>query len=488
MQEPTVLRETKIGQKGFIKEDVMQYLDELNSKIISLETELEKASQTGPADPQEIVKYRNQVDNLQEKLNASNNALRAAKQELDAAKKQHEEDVATINKLKAGGAAPAPAQAGGQQKVITPAELNAAKQEIEKLKNQLKAAEDKATAAQRAAAQAQAQAKAAPAQAPAASAVDTSAKDAEIAKAKAEITKITGDLSAKEKELAAKTAELTDKDGKIAQLTGDVKAKDDAIAAKDKEISKLNDEIAELKENAESGGMIPSSFDMGALFTEAQKTANKITIEARHAADKTTKDANEQAAKIVGDAAAEAQKTLDNANTTAAACINEANEQAKRTVLEANLHADKVNEMSATVRKMLSNEIESINTKFNDITNTINRLTGQATDRMNEAQLIIGEARKAIETNKDADVKKVEAPSAAFEARTVQAPKMDFKQPEKPAYTAPSPAPAPQQSAPSKPYTPPHTENKAPKKAASFNFDMSELLKAAEEEAAKGNE
>jgi len=125
MQEPTVLRETKIGQKGFIKEDVMQYLDELNSKIISLETDLQKASETGPADPQEIIKYRNQVDNLQEKLNASNNALRAAKAELDAAKKQHEQDVATINQLKAGGAAPA---GGAQQaKGVNPAELNAAK-------------------------------------------------------------------------------------------------------------------------------------------------------------------------------------------------------------------------------------------------------------------------------------------------------------------------------------------------------------------------
>ncbi len=484
MQEPTVLRETKIGQKGFIKEDVMQYLDELNSKIISLETELQKASETGPADPQEIVKYRNQVDNLQEKLNASNNALRAAKAELDAAKKQHEQDVATINQLKAGGAAPA---AGAQQaKGVNPAELNAAKAEIEKLKNQLKAAEDKAAAAQRAVEAA----KAAPAPAPAAPVADTSAKDAEIAKAKAEITKVTGDLSAKEKELAAKTAEITEKDSKISQLTRDVKAKDDTIAAKDKEISKLNDEITELKENAEAGGMIPSSFDMGALFTEAQKTANKITIEARHAADKTTREANEQAEKIVSDATIEAQKTLDNANTTAAACINEANEQAKRTVLEANLHADKVNEMSATVRNLLANEIESINTKFNDISTAINRLTGQASDRMNEAQLIIGEARKVVDSNKDADVKKAEAPTASFEAKTVAAApsKPEIKQPERPAYTAPAHQPAQTHAQPSKPYIPPHQENKAPKKAANFNFDMSELLKAAEEEAAKGTE
>ena len=79
---PTVLRETKIGQKGFIKEDVITYLDELNSKIVALEDELKASKESSSsADPEEITKYKNQVENLQEKLNTSNNALRAAKKE-----------------------------------------------------------------------------------------------------------------------------------------------------------------------------------------------------------------------------------------------------------------------------------------------------------------------------------------------------------------------------------------------------------------------
>ena len=82
MAEATILRETKIGQKGYVKEDVSTYLDELNSKIHSLEENLKQAQEKGPADPQELIKYRSQVDNLQEKLNASNNALRAAKKNL----------------------------------------------------------------------------------------------------------------------------------------------------------------------------------------------------------------------------------------------------------------------------------------------------------------------------------------------------------------------------------------------------------------------
>lgn len=483
MQEPTVLRTTKIGG-GFVKEDVMQYLDELNSKIVSLEEELNKAQETGPADPQEIVKYRNQVDNLQEKLNASNNALRAAKTELDAAKKQHEQDQAMINQLKSqggGAAANAPQAKGG----ANPAELNAAKAEIEKLKNMLKTSEQKLAAAQKASA-----AHAAPAPA-----ANTAAKDAEIAKAKAEIAKINDELKAKEADLKNKDADIktklgviNEKEAKISELSKNVQTKDAAIADKEKEIAKLNDEIAELKENAESGGMIPSSFDMGALFTEAQKTANKITIEARHAADRTTKDANEQAEKIVSDANSEAQKTIANANATAEACIKEANEQAKLTVIEANLHADKVNEMSATVRNMLRNEIEGINSKFADISSTISRLTNQANDRMGEAQIIIGEARKALDENKESDVKKIDAPEAAFEAKKFTAASVNTEEKtENPAFNAT--AAQPQQAQP-KNYSAPqnHYENKTPKKAANFNFDMSELLKAAEEEAAKNPE
>lgn len=468
MQEPTVLRETKIGQKGFIKEDVMQYLDELNSKIINLETELEKAQNTGPADPQEIVKYRNQVDNLQEKLNASNNALRAAKAELEAAKKQHEQDQALINQLKAGKGGAAPAAQGG----ANPAELNAAKAEIERLKGYIKTTEEKLAAAQKAAEQKPA---AAPAQV--APAADTAAKDAEIAKVKGEIAKITGELSAKEGELTAKVREITEKDTKISQLTKEIEDTKAAIAKKDGEISKLNDEINDLKENAESGGVIPASFDMGALFTEAQKTANKITIEAKHAADKMTKEASEQAEKIVSDANIEAEKTISNANATAEACIKEANEQAKLTVMEANVHADKVNEMSSTVRTLLRNEIEGVNSKLNDITSLMNRLSSQTTDRMNEAQIVIEEARKTIGADNAADVKKASAPSATFEPKKV-APVAAAKVDDKPEYTAPA------QAAP-KTYAQPE---KPAKKAANFNFDMSELLKAAEEEAAKGSE
>jgi len=510
MEEPTVLRTARVG--GFVKEDVMTYLDELNSKIISLEEDLKKAKGEGSAsaaDSQELIKARNQVDNLQEKLNASNNALRAAKKENEELQKKLDESQKIIAQLRSGGAAPA--QGGAQGNAQTAAALEAAKREIDTLRNKLRAAEEKAAAA--------------PAQGGAQAQGGNAASEAELAKVKQEISKITA-------ELEAKTKELAEKDSKLTQIA---KENESAIAKKDAEISKLNDEITDLKENG--GGMIPSSFDMGALFTEAQKTAGKITIEAQRNADKVTKEANEKADSIVKEANIEAEKTINNANTAAETCIKEANDQAKatveqanvqaktavdqanaqakatvdqanaqakRTVDEANAHADKVNEMSETVRKMLLNEIESVNTKFSDINSVLARLSTQANDRMSEAQLIVGEARKAVDNGEAGKiVKKEEAPRADF--KPVDAPKAIA--PEAPAaapkatvtdpfagvgssqsynsgvgansYNKPaSQAPAQQQSAQQPPKQP-------AKKSTSFNFDMAELLKAAEEEAAK---
>ena len=484
---PTVLRETKIGQKGFIKEDVITYLDELNSKIVALEEDNKALKEKGgQADPEEINKYKNQIENLQEKLNTSNNALRAAK-------KENEELQNTINQLKAGGGQQAAAALEAAKKEIdtlkeklktaeqkaaagaanpqanaqTTAALEAAKKEIEDLRNRLKAAEQKAASA--------------------GSAPAGGAADAELAKAKQEIAKIS-------EELAAKTREITELNNK---LTAKTKEADDAIAAKDAEISKLNDEIVDLKENA------TPTFDMGALFTEAQKNVTQIQNKAKKDAEAVTKEANDKAAQVIKDANIEAEKAVANANVAAEACIKEANDQARNTVNEANAHADKVNAMSKTVREMLLTEIESINSKFTDIASVLNNLTGQCSGRMNEAQNIIGEARKAVDTQKnDGVVKRSEPPRAEFkpskapkgdiselpsakinEGKSEDAVNKNFNNNNNNNFNKPA-QPNNQQNVQNQQNKPPQSGNKS----ANFNFDMAELLKAAEEEAAKEGE
>jgi len=533
MAESTILRETKIGQKGFVKEDVMTYIDELNSKIVSLEDEIKKGSPATPVDQQEIIKYRNQIDNLQEKLNASNNALRAAKKEVEELQKRHDTDLKLIEQLKAGG--PGAAAAAAQSNAQTAAALEAAKKEIDKLNAQLKEAQAKSAAPQAAAPQQnaqqnaqaaaaleaakkeierlnaqlkEAQAKAAeaakaPAQAAPAQA-EQAANNAELAKTKQEISRLTSELGSKAKEIAERDktiAQITkDKDDAAAQL----KNKDAEIAKLNGEITSLNGEITTLKESASD-----PTAQMGLIFAEAQKTVNMLKTQAKTDADKTIADATEKADAILREANEKAEKTINDANVTAEACINEANDQAKTTVESANKHADKINEMSSTVRNMLLNEIEGVNTKFNDISSVLSRLTGQATDRMSEAQLIIGEARKSLGSAEG--VQKAEAPKAEFKASAAPKASLSDIGKEAPAASAdakkgnaydpfasigsagsyesknhgynnnkpasaPAPAPAPQPK-----------QNPAPKKS-NFGFDMEALLKAAEEEAAKSTE
>lgn len=509
MAEATILRETKIGQKGYVKEDVMTYIEELNSKIVSLEEEIKKGAPVSNVDQQEIIKYRNQIDNLQEKLNASNNALRAAKKEVEELQKQHDSDQSLINQLKAGG--PGAAAAAAQSNAQTAAALEAAKKEIDKLKTELQEAQKKASVSKTAVPQQNVQTTAAleaakkeidklkaelkdvkskASSVPQTSAPAQAANNAELAKTKQEISRLTSELGNKAKEIA-------ERDNTIAQINKD----------KDAEIAKLNEEITSLKESAND-----PTAQMGLIFAEAQKTVNMLKTQAKTEADKTVNEANEKAEAILSEANEKAEKTISDANITAEVCIKEANDQAKQTVDDANKHADKVNEMTSAIRSKLLSEIESVNTKFNDISSVLGRLTSQTTDRMSEAQLIIGEAKKSVGTG-DA-VKKAEAPKADFKA--TEAPKASLsdlgKTPNKASasskksvvddsdpfasigssgsyasrnsgynngsasssYSKPAPAPQPKQ-------TPPPKKN-------NFSFDMEALLKAAEEEAAKNPE
>ena len=234
---------------------------------------------------------------------------------------------------------------------------------------------------------------------------------------------------------------------------------------------------------------------MGSLFAEAQRTVSQLKLQAEQEANRTTKDADDKAAAVVREANMTAEKTIREANMAAEKAIAEANMKAKMTVEDANSKAGKINEMSSTVRSMLLNEIESVNSKFNDITTSLMKLTGQATDRMQEAQIIIGEAKKAVEPNDNNTVKLAEAPKAEFTATKAPTAFVN-KAEEKASSTDPfskvtggsynnrnntNSFNKPSNSAPAYEATKP-----APKKPVSnFNFDMSDLLKAAEEEAAK---
>lgn len=394
MADASVLRTTKIGN-GFVKEDVMQYLDELNTKMGELVAEneqLKKGTQKS-GNEDEIRKYKNQINNLQEKLNNANNAHRTVKKELEKAQE-------TIAQLQAGKPVPAGAVSG-----VDTAQLDAAKKEIENLKNQLKIAQS---------------AQKAPVAQPA-----NNADNAELAKLKQDLARMTGELSARAKAVEDKNREISARDMKLSQLAKEnatALAKKDAelarknaeLSQKNAEIAKKDEEIKELTKKASENSptamveqtmMFCSSLKETAqkeaetLTKESSEKAEKVIGDAKAEAEKTLSDAKAQAEKLVNDAKSEAEKTVSSANITAESCIKDANIKAKTTIDDANKHADTVNEMSATVRKMLLNEIDNISSKFSEIAS-----------RVTEAKDVVTEARKSIDTNASQDIKKMEAP------------------------------------------------------------------------------
>ena len=84
MDQPSVLRTARMG--GFVKEDVLKYIDELNSKIYALEEERdewkEKAASGGGMSETKEQEYESELSRLRGELGTTKNQLRAAQEEL----------------------------------------------------------------------------------------------------------------------------------------------------------------------------------------------------------------------------------------------------------------------------------------------------------------------------------------------------------------------------------------------------------------------
>ena len=83
LEQQIVLRTARMG--GFVKEDVLAYVDELNSKIYALEEEksaLQKKLETGGMSDKEKTSYEEELARLRGELGTTKNQLRAAQDEL----------------------------------------------------------------------------------------------------------------------------------------------------------------------------------------------------------------------------------------------------------------------------------------------------------------------------------------------------------------------------------------------------------------------
>ena len=211
---------------------------------------------------------------------------------------------------------------------------------------------------------------------------------------------------------------------KLAEYEAMLAEQSSTLAEREREIESLKQQVEDLKENGSD-----STFDMSALFMEAQMTAKKVASEAKREAEKKVAEATAAAEKTIADANAAAEKTIADANAQAEQTIANANAQADETIRNANAEAEqKLNDADAqavktvadaeesvrasiqdaekrtktttetarTVRALLRSEIDSVSKKFNEISLVLENLTGQATSRLTEAKNVISDARSTI--------------------------------------------------------------------------------------------
>lgn len=427
MDQPTVLRTTKIGN-GFIKEDVLAYVDELNSKIYALEEECNdlrsKLASGGGASDDTVKQYEAELSRLRGELGTTKNQLRAAQDEL--------KNRPVISGDGAEGGASAEELEQAKQQLAEANEKNdslttqveAMKADVERLTEEnASLRSDLSEAAAQALGSGEDAAKAA-------------ALQSQLDEANAEIESLKGELSAKDLMLEEQSGLSNEADlAQITTLTAQISEKDAALAAAQSKIAELESKVAELE-----AGDTGSSFDMGALFMEAQMTAKKVTSEARVAAEKLTREAKEQAESIVSEANAQAEQTVTAANTQAEEVVSSANAQADATIANANEQADATissanaeaertlseaqakaaktvadaeesvrlkledadrrskmtTDTAVTVRSLLRSEIDAVAKKLGEATAALNEMAEQTNARMSEAKDVIAKARESV--------------------------------------------------------------------------------------------
>lgn len=438
MDQPTVLRTTKIGN-GFIKEDVLAYVDELNSKIYTLEEECndlkEKLNHGGGISDDAVREYEAELSRLRGELGTTKNQLRAAQDELKNRPVIGTDGEAGASAAELEAVQQQLAQANEKNDSLT-TQVEAMKADVERLTEENQSLRSDLSAA------------AAQALGSGEDAAKIAALTAQLADATAEIESLKGELEAKDIMLEEQSGLSNESDlAQITALTAQVAEKDTAIAEKDHALADAQKKIAELEATVENQNKQIADLKsndgmsaMSALFMQAQELTNKATADAKAEAERITSEAQEQADSILSEANAQAEQTITSANTQAEEVVSAANSQADTTIANANAQADATissanveaertlsdaqnkaaqsireaeesvrakiedadrrskmtTDTAVTVRALLRSEIDAVTKKISEATHILKELQDQTNTRMSEARDVIAKAKDAV--------------------------------------------------------------------------------------------
>lgn len=188
-----------------------------------------------------------------------------------------------------------------------------------------------------------------------------------------------------EKSLAKERAKSSELMGKVDTLTLTVQSNESVISDKDKEIQSLKEKIEELESASPAEPAEATSYDIGNVFIEAKKSADKIVAEARTAAKKMDADAKELAEQVVGEANSKAQDIVSDAESQAHSIID--NAQGK---------TEKLNKISAETEAKVKETVDALYQNISKINETIQEFTSVSSSNVDKARSILDDTKAMI--------------------------------------------------------------------------------------------
>lgn len=184
----------------------------------------------------------------------------------------------------------------------------------------------------------------------------------------------------------------------LANYESDVTEKDQKISDMQNEIEDLKEKLQNAEANAGSGGGA-SDFDLGSVFIEAKKTADKVVVEAKKAAKKMEDDAKELQNQILEDANAQASKIVGDAQAQADTTVYEAESKAASMVANAKNEAEVIREQSSGLRASVQAEYSALNENVNKLSDVIRELFGENMVKIDSAKELVEQGLGLVNGN-----------------------------------------------------------------------------------------
>lgn len=188
------------------------------------------------------------------------------------------------------------------------------------------------------------------------------------------------DLSELQKQLNDEHARANELQAKVDTLTLNVQSYENEIQDKNNEIDFLKNKVSDLEDQIASSANADttSSVDIGNIFIEAQKTAQKIIAEQRAKARKMEEEAKQVAEQVVNEA-----------NEKAEDIINSATEKASKSVSDIEAQAEAMIKNAEFIKNSVKSEIDLIYCNITDLNDKIAEFSKESTVSIDRAKAII---------------------------------------------------------------------------------------------------